>query len=84
MKMLKWMLRVSLRQENKRCGVVDIVEEMKEAGLRWTEHVIRKEEEAPRITYDLEIEGQRASGRSKWKWEDVQIVVKADMEKRAC
>ena len=62
-----------------RCEMVDIVEEMREARLRWTVYVFRREEEeAARVASELEIEGQRGSGRPKWKWKDV---VKADMEK---
>ena len=52
---------------------------MREARLRWTEHVLRKEEdEAAIIACELEIDGQRGRGRPKWRWENA---AKADMEK---
>jgi hypothetical protein len=31
----------------RKCGVVDIAEKVKEARLRWYEHVIRRHEEEP-------------------------------------
>ena len=60
---------------------MDIIKKMRESTLytEWTGYVLRKEEEeAARITFELEIEGQRVRGRPKWRWE---CVVKADMEK---
>ena len=59
--------------------MVDTVGKMRKAILRWTEHVLRREEEeAARIARELETEGYRGRGRTKWRWEDV---AKADMKK---
>ena len=75
--MLRRILGVSLKDKirneeiRKRCGVVDIIEKVREARLRWYGHVGRKDAAEPvRSIMEMEIKGNRGRGRPKKRWMD--------------
>ena len=66
MRMLRRILGVSLKDKirneeiRKRCGVIDIIEKVREARLRWYGHVGRKDAAEPvRSIMEMEIRGNR-------------------------
>ena len=78
MRMLRWIAGVSrsrmLRNEEirERCGIVDIVEKMREARLRWFGHIERSGAEEPAImAMEFEVEGSRMRGRPRKRWRDL-------------
>ena len=77
MRMLRWILGVSLKERirneeiRKRCGVIDVVEKMREARLRWFGHIWRRDgSDAIKRVMELEVEGQRPRGRPRRRWTD--------------
>ena len=82
MRMLRWILGVLCREKRneeirKKCGVANIVGKMREAGLRWFGHMMRRDEkEAVSVVRELVVEGERGPGRSR-RWEDC---IRKDME----
>ena len=86
MRMLRWILWFSrlekLKNEEirRRCGVADIVENMREAKLRWMGHVLRRGVDEPsRVALMFEVEGNRGRGRPRRRWRGS---LKKDMEMR--
>jgi hypothetical protein len=84
MRMLRWMLGISLRDRNrnedirKKLGVACISDKIREARLRWYGHVMRREEDSclKRIM-KAEVYGRRSRGRQKKRWEDA---IREDMK----
>ena len=77
MRMLQWILGFSrlekLKNEEirRRCGVADIVENMREAKLRWIGHVLRRGVDEPsRVALMFEVEGNRGRGRLRRRWRE--------------
>ena len=77
MRMLRRILGVSLKDKirneeiRKRCGVVDIIEKVREARLRWHGHVGREDAAEPVTSImEMEIKGNRGQGRPKKRWVD--------------
>ncbi|VDP07609.1 unnamed protein product [Heligmosomoides polygyrus] len=76
-KMLRWTARVTrmggIRNEaiRQKFGVTPIADKMREARLRWYDHVLRgKEDSARKIGLELEVSGKRPRGRPKQRWSD--------------
>ena len=77
MRMLRRILGVSLKYKirneeiRRRCEVVDIIEKVREARLRWHNHVERKDAaKTVRSIMEMEIKGNRGRGRPKKRWMD--------------
>ena len=61
-------------------GTAPIGEKLKESRLRWFGHVLRREPDAvARRGHEMKVDGKRARGRRKLRWNDV---VASDMEER--
>ena len=78
MKMLRWILGVSLMERiesdeiRKRVGICKITDKARESRLRWYGHVRRRDDDSLiRKAFDLGIEGRRSRGRQKLRWRDV-------------
>ena len=84
MRMLRWILGISLkdkiRNEEMRCGVVNIADKVRETRLRWYGHIMRRDKGEPvRDILELDIKGNRGRGRPKKRWIDC---VKEDLNEK--
>ena len=77
MRMLRWMLGVSLKDRRRNMdirravGVTCITDKVREARLRWYGHVRRREEDVNvRSIMDAEVQGHRSRGRQRKRWID--------------
>ena len=73
MRMLRRILGVSMKDKirneeiRKRCEVVDIIEKVREARLRWYGHIGRKDAAEPvRSIMEMEIKGNRGQLKKRW------------------
>src|SRR6218665_1369526 len=77
MRMLRWILRVSLRDRRRNedirevLGVACITDKVREARMRWYGHVMRREDGCciKRIM-NAKVYGRRSRGRQKKRWRD--------------
>jgi hypothetical protein len=66
---VRWQYRVSSEEVTRRCGVEEIVVELRRRRLRWLGHVTKAEEETVlRLSEDLQLGGRCLLGRPRKTW----------------